>query len=139
MVYFGKSVVRDMYFGAKPELFRLAQKMRNKPTKAEKILWEKLKQFRKDGYTFRRQHPIDIFIVDFYCHKLKLVIEVDGEIHSGQQAQESIPRSLGSGGQEGVRPVQWSIDHHWISSISNISCLSKADQYFMEFFLTSSQ
>ncbi len=77
-----------MYFGAKPELFRLAQNMRNNPTKAENILWKKIKQFRKDGYIFRRQHPMDIFIADFYCHKLKLVIEVDGEIHSGNQAKE---------------------------------------------------
>ncbi len=77
-----------MYFGAKPELFRLAQNMRNNPTKAENILWKRIKQFRKDGYIFRKQHPMDIFIADFYCHKLKLVIEVDGEIHSGNKAKE---------------------------------------------------
>ena len=38
-----------------------------------------------DGFTFRRQHPIDKFIADFYCHKAKLVIEVDGDIHEYQK------------------------------------------------------
>jgi len=88
MVYLGKSVGRDMYYGAKPELFRLAKRMRNNPTKAEENLWKQLKKFRKEGFVFRRQHPIDIFITDFYCHKLKMVIEVDGEIHNETQIQE---------------------------------------------------
>jgi len=77
-----------MYFGAKPDLFRLAMYMRHNPTDAEKILWKLLKIFRSEGFIFRRQHPIDIFIADFYCHKVKLVIEVDGEIHLSDQAQE---------------------------------------------------
>jgi very-short-patch-repair endonuclease len=87
MVYIGKSVEREMYFGANTELFKRAVNMRKNPTKAECILWKKLKAFRKDGFVFRRQHPIDIFIADFYCHKLKLVIEVDGEIHSNDETQ----------------------------------------------------
>ena len=70
-----------MYYGAKPDLFRLAERMRKKPTAAERILWKSLKEFRREGFTFRRQHPIEFFIADFYCHKIKLVIEVDGEIH----------------------------------------------------------
>ena len=41
-----------------------------------------------NGYIFRRQYPISIFIADFYCHKLKLIIEVDGEIHNNEQTQE---------------------------------------------------
>ncbi len=70
-----------MFVGAKPDLFIYAREMRKNPTEAEKKLWEYLRQLRSDGIIFRRQHPIDIFIVDFYCHDLKLVIEVDGEIH----------------------------------------------------------
>ena len=81
MVYLGRSREREMYFGAKPDLFRLALSMRNEPTDAEKEMWKHLKKFRSVGFIFRRQHPIDIFIADFYCHKLKLVIEIDGEIH----------------------------------------------------------
>lgn len=48
------------------------------------ILWGGL---REDiaNFKFRRQHPISKYIVDFYCHKLKLVIEVDGSIHSSEE------------------------------------------------------
>ena len=75
-----------MHAGAKPELFRNAQEMRKNPTEVEKALWNILRKFRYKGYIFRRQHPVDIFIADFYCHKLKLIIEVDGDIHDSEQA-----------------------------------------------------
>lgn len=88
MAYLGKTIEREMYFGAKSDLFKLAIEMRKNPTHAEKVLWKHLKKLRLQGYTFRRQHPIDIFIADFYCHKIKLIIEVDGEVHYGDEAQE---------------------------------------------------
>lgn len=88
MVYLGKSVVKDMHAGAKPELFRYAQEMRKNPTESEKALWNILRKFRSRGYIFRRQHPVDIFIADFYCHKLKLIIEVDGDVHDSEEAME---------------------------------------------------
>ena len=88
MVYLGKSVVRDMHVGAKPELFRYAQEMRKNPTESEKALWNILRKFRHKGYIFRRQHPVDIFIADFFCHKLKLIVEVDGDIHSSEETME---------------------------------------------------
>jgi very-short-patch-repair endonuclease len=84
MAYLGKSVEKDMFFGAKPKLFIYAKELRKNPTEAENRLWIELKKYRKRGLTFRRQHPIDIFIADFYCHTLKLVIEVDGEIHDNE-------------------------------------------------------
>ncbi len=77
-----------MYFGAKPDLFVKALNMRKYPTHAEKVLWNRLRKLRKEGYIFRRQHPLDIFIADFYCHSIKLVIEVDGEIHNNEMVQE---------------------------------------------------
>ena len=88
MVYLGKSVVKEMHAGAKPELFRYAQEMRKNPTESEKALWNILRKFRYKGYIFRRQHPVDIFIADFYCHKLKLIVEVDGGVHDSEQAIE---------------------------------------------------
>ena len=78
MVYLGKAKLKDMYIDAKSELFRLARNMRNNPTEPENILWEHLRKFRSEGFVFRRQHPIDIFIADFYCHKIKPVIGIDG-------------------------------------------------------------
>ena len=55
--------------------------MRNRPTDAENILWMHLRTKPK-GYKFRRQHPVANYILDFYCHALKLAIEVDGSIHN---------------------------------------------------------
>jgi very-short-patch-repair endonuclease len=76
---------RDFYYGARPHLFDKAKELRLNMTKAEEVLWEKLRKKQIDGNIFRRQHPIDRFIADFYCHNAKLVIEVDGEIHENQK------------------------------------------------------
>jgi very-short-patch-repair endonuclease len=75
---------RAMFYGAKPEMFARARRLRQKMTPAERILWERLKK-NQLGVRFKPQHPMDIFIADFYCHKLKLVIEIDGEIHNIQK------------------------------------------------------
>jgi len=82
MVYLGKTKVKDMFIDAEPVLFRLARYYRNNPTDAERILWGYLRKFRHKGFIFRRQHPIVFFIADFYCHHIKLVIEVAGDYHS---------------------------------------------------------
>jgi len=77
---------RDMFYKAAPLIFENARKLRNKLTSAEQTFWLRLKeQFPK--YKFRRQHPISIYIVDFYSHKLKLVIEIDGSIHDSEEAK----------------------------------------------------
>ena len=55
--------------------------LRNHLTKAEVILWMHLSNRQMCGYKFRRQYGVDEYIVDFYCPKLKLAIEVDGEYH----------------------------------------------------------
>jgi cyclase len=70
-----------MFDGAIPSVFENAKQLWNTMTDAETVLWMLLKQ-RIDGCKFRRQHPIGLFIADFYCHKAKLVIEVDGCIHN---------------------------------------------------------
>jgi very-short-patch-repair endonuclease len=55
--------------------------LRNHMTKAEIVLWSRIRERKINGFKFRRQHRIFNFIVDFYCHELKFVIEVDGPIH----------------------------------------------------------
>ena len=55
-----------MFYGAKPEIFDKAATLRNNMTEAETILWEKLKDRNLFPSKFRRQHPVDIFIVDFF-------------------------------------------------------------------------
>jgi very-short-patch-repair endonuclease len=64
------------------ELVRNARVLRNNMTKAEIILWSRLREKKINGYKFRRQQSFFDYIVDFYCNELKLIIEVDGEIHS---------------------------------------------------------
>jgi very-short-patch-repair endonuclease len=79
-----KELDKTMYFRAKPGTLETARILRNRMTKSEILLWEKLKGKQILGLKFRSQHPIDIFIADFYCHKARLVVEIDGEIHEGQ-------------------------------------------------------
>lgn len=59
----------------------MSKKNRNKPTETEKIIWKEILSKDKTGYRFLRQKPIDRFIVDFYCPKLSLAIEIDGGSH----------------------------------------------------------
>ena len=75
----------DMWKGATPRIFSNAKKLRDNATDSENILWEALRNKRLDGYKFRRQHPLAIYIADFYCHELKLVIEVDGGYHQTKE------------------------------------------------------
>ncbi|GGZ41988.1 endonuclease domain-containing protein [Asticcacaulis endophyticus] len=58
----------------------LARKFRKSLTVPEYLLWQRLKE-RHDTLTFRRQHPLGPYILDFYCPKAKLAIEVDGHEH----------------------------------------------------------
>jgi very-short-patch-repair endonuclease len=64
-----------------------AKELRREMTPAEKILWEELRA-NKLGVHFRRQQVIQGFIVDFYCHRAGLVIEVDGDIHDLQKEED---------------------------------------------------
>jgi very-short-patch-repair endonuclease len=81
--------INDMHYGSNPFTFQKAVELRNSMTKAESVLWEELRNKRFIGLKFRRQHPIGRFIVDFYCHKLKLVIELDGGIHDLPEVAEN--------------------------------------------------
>ena len=61
--------------------------LRNEASPPEKILWFQLRKRHLDGYKFRRQHPIDNFIVDFVCLEQKLIIELDGGQHNTDQSE----------------------------------------------------
>jgi very-short-patch-repair endonuclease len=79
---------RAMFYGARSETFRAAEILRKNMTLPEKIIWKRLKNKELFKTKFRRQHPIDIFIVDFYCHACRLVIEIDGKIHNHEEIKE---------------------------------------------------
>lgn len=78
----------SMFYGASPMIFELAKKLRNNVTATEMILWGRLKQYFPE-LKFRRQHPISIYIADFYCHSEKLIIELDGSIHNLQDVKNN--------------------------------------------------
>ncbi|WP_245181081.1 endonuclease domain-containing protein [Flavobacterium sp. XN-5] len=84
----------SMWKGAPGNGFLMAQYLRERATAAEVYLWERLKLNQFQGLKFRRQHPIGIYIVDFYCHQKKLIIEVDGEYHGDlEQVQKDTERT----------------------------------------------
>ena len=70
------------------EKLQRARELRREMTPAEKMLWKELRG-NKLGVHFRREQVIAGFIVDFYCHNASLVIELDGDIHKGQQDYDS--------------------------------------------------
>ncbi|MBD2740061.1 endonuclease domain-containing protein [Coleofasciculus sp. FACHB-1120] len=81
-----KEGTRNIVIGqnvASPKMER-AKELRKQMTAEEKILWQYLRANRLNGFHFRRQQIINGFIVDFYCHAVGLVVEVDGEIHELQ-------------------------------------------------------
>ena len=63
----------------------IARRLRKNPTIAERKLWRELRVLRERGYHFRRQAPIDGYIVDFACLAHGIVIEIDGVQHSTPQ------------------------------------------------------
>ena len=69
-------------------LLNRSLKLRKKQTPAESKLWTLIRNKQLGGFKFRRQHVIFSYIVDFYCHSEKLVIELDGPIHNASKARE---------------------------------------------------
>jgi len=76
-----------MHAGAAPIIFERARILRETMTVEECIVWDFLK-YKPLGFKFRRQHPFHTFILDFYCHRAKLSIEIDGAYHDVIEQQE---------------------------------------------------
>jgi very-short-patch-repair endonuclease len=66
----------------------MAKNLRKRPTEAEKLLWKHLKANQFEGFKFRRQQPIDNYIVDFVCFVNRVVIEVDGGQHAIEKEKD---------------------------------------------------
>ena len=78
----------NMYYGANNLIFQRAEELRNNLTPAEEKLWKEI-HINEWKLKFRRQHPIAKWIVDFYCHPIKLVIELDGGIHDVEDVKKN--------------------------------------------------
>ena len=81
MIYSRRIIEGKQNLGASHNIKNKARELRKNLTEQEKILWSKLRRRQLNGMYFRKQHPYNIYILDFYCHKKRLCIEVDGEIH----------------------------------------------------------
>src|SRR6266496_2228148 len=78
----------NLHKGAIGKLFEYGRDLRQTSTEAAQILWQHLRNRKLNGLKFRRQHPLDKFIADFYCHEKKLVIELDGSIHNEKEIKD---------------------------------------------------
>ena len=78
----------NLHKGAIGKLYEYSRELRQVSTDAEKLLWAELRNRKLNGLKFRRQHPIDNYIADFYCHERKLVIELDGAVHDVKENED---------------------------------------------------
>ncbi|MDZ4810825.1 MAG: acetylglutamate kinase, partial [Bacteroidota bacterium] len=78
----------NMYYGASHLIFQKAEELRNRMTPAEEILWKHI-HINQWKLKFRRQHPIWNYVADFYCHGIKLVIELDGSVHEAEDVKKN--------------------------------------------------
>ena len=70
------------------QLTPMSRKNRNNPTEAEEKMWNLVLRKKQIGFLFLRQKPIYRFIVDFYCSKLNLAIEIDGSVHDKRKGYD---------------------------------------------------
>lgn len=76
-----KDYRENLHSGAGKNIFQNARDLRRVETPAEKLLWQCLRNRQLKGRKFRRQHAFDKYVLDFYCHECRLVVELDGSIH----------------------------------------------------------
>ena len=89
-------------------LTQMANQNRKNPTEAEKKMWHDYLSKDKTGFRFLRQKPIHRFIIDFYCVKLSLAIEIDGNSHDKRkETDEERDKFLE---QIGIRTIRFSND-----------------------------
>ena len=110
MAFPGKTFDHLLHLGADEDTFNTARYLRKNLTKPEKILWNELKNRKLLGLKFRRQHPLHFYIADFYCHKQRLVIEVDGGVHLLEQHKENDENRTAELERYGVRVIRFTND-----------------------------
>jgi very-short-patch-repair endonuclease len=70
-----------------PNLLAFARQLRQTQPDAESLMWALLRDRRLAGFKFRRQHPVEPYVLDFYCHKVKFAVELDGGQHNTDVAR----------------------------------------------------
>ena len=99
-----------------------AREMRHAPTPSEASLWQQLRNRQIGGHKFRRQHSIGRFVVDFYCRKAHLVIEVDGPVHEYSPDEDEIREQfLRSQGLRVLRFSNHEVDNSIVAVVETIA------------------
>ena len=102
--------VRNQWIEYNPRLKQIARKLRKDMTLSEILLWQQIKGKQLLGYDFHRQKPIDEYVVDYYCPRLKLIIEIDGDSHEGKEEEDKIRQEkLESLGLTVLRYWDWDV------------------------------
>ena len=77
-----------MNYSNHPVTKEFRRQLRREETPTERMLWKRLRGKQLDGYRFRQQHGFGPYVLDFYCPSIRLCIELDGEVHDSQEAQQ---------------------------------------------------
>ncbi len=91
---------------ASNEVFEKARALRKNGTKAEDLLWQAVRNRKIGGLKFRRQHPFEEFILDFYCNEKNLVLEIDGDYHLSSEQKEYDANRTGFLEQHGLNVLR---------------------------------
>ncbi|MFT0716676.1 endonuclease domain-containing protein [Flagellimonas lutimaris] len=113
-----------------PKLKELARELRRNATKSEVRLWQRLKRDQMHGYDFHRQKPIDEYIVDFFCNKLRLAIEVDGYSHQLEEIWEKDVIKTKRLNELGIQVFRFT-DHQVLNDMDNV--LRVIEEYIFQF------
>jgi very-short-patch-repair endonuclease len=97
----------EFHFNLPDKLLERGRELRRDSTFPERRLWSCLRGRRLGGLKFRRQHAVGPFIVDYYCHDQRLVVELDGESHNGQGEYDLARDYLKS---QGLRVIRFGDD-----------------------------
>jgi very-short-patch-repair endonuclease len=102
-----KRKIRGILLEKRRRLRKDARRLRRQPTAAQRVLWERLRA-KRQGLKFRREHAFDLGIADFYCVPARLIVEVDGPIHSSKaEADRLRDRKFGA---RKIRTLRFSND-----------------------------
>jgi very-short-patch-repair endonuclease len=104
--------MRQQWIRYNPRMKQIARKLRKDMTLAEILLWKEIKGKKVLGYDFHKQKPIDEYVVDSYCPRLKLVLEIDGDSHEGKEESDKIR-------QEKLESKGLTILRYWDSDVKN--------------------
>jgi very-short-patch-repair endonuclease len=104
--------MEDRWVRYSPRSKKIARTLRKNMTLSEILLCQQIKGKQLLGYEFHRQKPIDEYVVDFYCPRLKLVLEIDGDSHDGKEEADRIR-------QEKLESLGLTVMRFWDSDVKN--------------------